>query len=80
MSVQVDEAGGHDQAVGVQRLGGVARVEPAVPLDLGDLAIGNADVAGEARGARAVDDRAALYQYVEFGHEIPPCGNARSEN
>ena len=68
VGVQVDEAGRHDQAVGVD--GAVGRaLGPAA--DLGDAAVLDPQVAPEPGHPRAVDDRAALDVDVVAGHGSP---------
>ncbi len=56
MGVHVDDAGGDEKAVGVDRLLGGGAVQGA---DFGDGAVVDRDVGGAGRGPRAVDDRAA---------------------
>ena len=65
VGVHVDEAGGHEQTVGVD---GLAR-RTADPSDLDDASVVDCDVAGVQLGTGAVDDRArAEYQIV---HAVP---------
>ena len=62
MGMDVDESGRDEQAVGVDALAGVARVDPA---DLDDASVRDRDV-GRARGrARPVDDGAAGDDEIE---------------
>ena len=69
MRVHVDEAGSHEEPVGVDDLRRVG-FDPADP---DDLAIVYRDV-GSTRGrAGAVDDRAAANDRVEFSHGPPFC-------
>ncbi len=65
--VNVDEARCHQQAVGVDGLVGIARVDPA---DVDDPAVVDCDIGGARGRAGAVDDRAAAEQ--EPGHAGAP--------
>ncbi len=66
MGVQVDEAGRHDQAAGIDGFVGLGRSDMA---DLGDPAVLDADVAPEAWQAAAVDDHAAANYAIVSGHD-----------
>src|SRR5262249_6134104 len=57
MGVDVDQAGGHDLAARVDRLGGVAR---NIGFDRRDAAGGDRDVAYGIESDRRIDDAAAL--------------------
>ena len=75
MAVIVDEAGGDDPAVGVDRPRGRA----AQFADLDDLAVLDPDIAAEGRHPRAVDDAAVLDQQI-IRHRYPfLCLRARVE-
>ena len=71
--VHVDEAGGDEQPVGVDRPARRA-VDPA---HLGDAAVGDRDVAGERRAAEPVDDRPTAYH--EIVHVPLPASSAHCE-
>ena len=64
--VRIDEAGAHDESVGIDRVtGGFGDL-----AHRHDAAVTQRDVADEAGLARAIDDRGALDQMVE--HRTPP--------
>jgi hypothetical protein len=70
VGVDVDEAGGDQQAVGVDRAPGGA-VDLA---DGGDHPVGDGDVGGAGRGTGAVDDGAAADDQVMRAHGRLPLG------
>jgi len=61
MDVDVDQAGGHDLAARVDRLGGIAR---KIGFDGDDLAAGDSDVARCVETDRGVDHASALDEDV----------------
>ncbi len=69
VGVAVDEARRHDQAVGIDR----ARRGRRDAADLDDAAVLDADIGGEARLARAVDDGAAADEEIEGHHRRSFC-------
>jgi hypothetical protein len=68
VSVQVDEAGGHDKPGGVDDLGGVRAVQ--VPRHRGDLPVLDTDVGFAAGQVTAVDQGAAGDDGVECGGHV----------
>ena len=76
MGVEIDEARGHDESVGVDHFGRVVVVE--LP-DFGDLTVLDADIALIARDPCSVDNGSALHDSVKLWHSYPPflcTGNA----
>ncbi len=67
MRVDVDEARGHQGAVGVD---GATGGGPGELADGGDAAVRDADVGRAGRRAGAVDDRAAADHEIEHGHSL----------
>ena len=67
VSVEVDEARGHDKATRVDHLFGVVgRNAP----DFGDASVFDPDVAANARGAGPIDDHSVFNDNVEFWHQL----------
>ncbi len=71
MGMQIDEAGGDDQPVGVDHL---VRHPVGPPADLGDLAVFDPHVTPEAWDPRAIDNRPTLDVDVVLGHIHPRFG------
>ena len=70
MSVQIDEAGRDDQAVGVD---GLFREAGGAAADLRDLAVLDPDVGAVTRHAGSVNNGSTFDVKIEIGHrKIPP--------
>ena len=65
--VDVDEAGCHDQAVGVERAAG-GLVDRAIPPDRHDATVPHTDIGAEPGRAGAVDDGPPADQHVQHGY------------
>src|SRR5580704_3945530 len=69
MGVDVDEARGHDLALGVDLFLASAGNRP----DSGDAAVADRDIGLEGLAARAIDDRTAANDQIEIDHAFPQC-------
>src|SRR5262249_3324867 len=69
MRVQIDKPRRDDESVSVKSFLGITRTEFAVPFELGNLAVLDADVAGVTRRAGAINDGSALNDHIEFSHD-----------
>lgn len=68
VGMDVDEAGGDDQAFGVQL---TLALKGLAPGHGGDAPLAQAEVSAKAGPSAAVDDRALADDQVEF-HTVPP--------
>src|ERR1700758_5000538 len=65
MAMKVDDAGGDDEAAGIEHLLGIIAVQTT---NSGDLAVLDSDVCFIRRYQRSVDNRTAFYDGVEVSH------------
>ncbi|CAB4963729.1 unannotated protein [freshwater metagenome] len=73
MGVNVDEAGSHDHASGIDNFGCVS-LETSAALYCHDDTVGDGDIAHETVGSGAVDDCAI--GDLEIEHGVPPSENS----